>query len=46
MNKYQRYINIITIEILTFSISFKIGNPMWFIEEFKNLKRKDVNNDA
>ena len=38
MNKHERYINIITIRILDFEFSFKLGNPMWFIQEFKNLK--------
>ena len=38
VNKSPRYINIITIELFTFKISFKIGNPMWYIKEIKNMK--------
>lgn len=37
-NKYPRYINILTIIILDFEFSFKVGNPLWFVQEFKNLK--------
>lgn len=38
MNKHQRYINILSIKIFDISFSLGIGNPMWFVEEFKNLK--------
>lgn len=37
-NKYPRYINVLTIIIFDCKFSFKLGNPMWFIQEFKNLK--------
>lgn len=37
-NKYPRYINILTIRILDFEFSYKMGNPLWFIEEFRKLK--------
>lgn len=37
-NKHRRYINILTIIIFNCEISLKIGNPLWFIQEFKNLR--------
>lgn len=38
VNKHLRYINFITLKIFSFEISIKIGNPMYFIQEFKNMK--------
>lgn len=37
-NKHPRYVNVLTIIIFNLEFSFKIGNPMWFVHEFKNLK--------
>ena len=37
-NKYPRYINVLTIIIFDCKFSWKIGNPLWFVQEFKNLK--------
>lgn len=37
-NKHPRYVNIITIILFNFEVSFKIGNPLWVTEEFKNIK--------
>lgn len=38
VNKSSKYINILTIELFSFKISLKIGNPMWFIRQIKNMK--------
>lgn len=35
----QRYITIFKLSIFGITISFSIGNPLWFINEFKKLKK-------
>ena len=37
MNKHRRYIPIIIIKNKHFSFSYSIGNPLWFVYEFKQL---------
>lgn len=37
VNKYKRYIKIFGIQIFGIKLSYSIGNPLWFIQEFKNI---------
>lgn len=37
----NRYINIISISIFNFTLTLSIGNPMWFVNEFKKMKGGD-----
>ena len=41
MSKENKYINILTIKILGISFEFSIGNPLYFINEF----RKEVEDE-
>ena len=36
----NKYLNIITIKILNITLSFQIGNPLWYIHEYKNIRRE------
>lgn len=40
VNDFKRYINIFRIKILDIEFSINIGNPLWFIREYKNIKEK------
>jgi hypothetical protein len=39
-NKYPRYIKICSIYILGLEFTWSIGNPMWFVQEIKNMKEE------
>ena len=39
----NRYINIFSISIFNCTLTISIGNPMWFINEYKKIKRGDYN---
>lgn len=41
MNKYPRYITVFSITILGMTLSYQIGNPLWFIQEFKNIREEE-----
>ena len=41
MNKYSRYITVFSITIFGMTLSYRIGNPLWFIQEFKNIREEE-----
>ena len=40
-NKHPRWINLLCIKILGFEFNINIGNPLWFIKEFKDIYEDD-----